>query len=83
MIAKLFKRFSGSHYRRFIRKAQPLVERINRLEEEYQSLSDEQLRAKTEEFRRRHKEGESLEDLLPEAFATVKNTARRDRKSVV
>ena len=77
MIAKLFKRFSGSHYRRFIRKAQPLVERINRLEEEYQALSDEQLQAKTEEFRRRHKEGESLEDLLPEAFATVKNTARR------
>lgn len=77
MIAKLFKRFSGSHYRRFLRKAQPKVTRINQLEKEYQSLSDEELRAKTEEFRRRFGEGETLEELLPEAFAVVKNAARR------
>ncbi len=77
MISKLFKRFSGSHYRRFLRKAQPLVDRINQYEQEYQTLTDEQLGAKTEEFRRRFQEGEALDDLLPEAFAAVKNTARR------
>ncbi|MEX0325860.1 MAG: preprotein translocase subunit SecA [Puniceicoccaceae bacterium] len=77
MISQLFKRFSGSHYRRFLKKAMPLVDRINVLEVEYQQLSDEQLRAKTNEFRQRHKDGETLEDLLPEAFAVVKNAARR------
>jgi len=77
MIKKFFKRFSGSHYRKFYRKVEPVVRRINALEQEYQSLSDEQLRAKTEEFRARLGKGESLDDLLPEAFATVKNAARR------
>jgi preprotein translocase subunit SecA len=77
MISKVLKKFSGSHYRRFLKKAQPLVARINTLEEEYQQLSDEQLQAKTDEFRQRFKAGETLEDLLPEAFAVVKNTARR------
>lgn len=77
MINKLFKRFSGSHYRRFLKKAQPLVHRINELEASYQSLSDEELKAKTEAFRERLKQGETLDDLLPEAFATVKNAARR------
>jgi preprotein translocase subunit SecA len=77
MIAKVFKRFSGSHYRRFLKKAQPLVDRINEFEKGYQALSDEQLRAKTDEFRQRCKDGEDLESLLPEAFAVVKNAARR------
>lgn len=77
MIAKIFKKFSGSHYRRFLKKALPMVDRINALEEEYQQLTDEQLRAKTDEFRGRLKEGEELDSLLPEAFAVVKNAARR------
>ena len=77
MIAKVFKRFSGGHYRRFLKKAQPVVARINALEKEYQQLTEEQLRARTDEFRRRFKEGESLDDLLPEAYAVVKNAARR------
>lgn len=77
MIGKILKRFSGSHYRRFLRKAQPVVERINELEEEYQQLSDEQIRGKTDEFKQRYQDGESLDDLLPEAFAVVKNVARR------
>ncbi|MEC7628031.1 MAG: preprotein translocase subunit SecA, partial [Verrucomicrobiota bacterium] len=51
--------------------------RINELEKQYQSLSDEELQGKTEEFMERCKNGESLEDLLPEAFAVVKNGARR------
>lgn len=73
----IFKRFAGSHYRKFIKKARPIVEQINVIEAEYQSLTDEQLRAKTDEFRDRLKKGETLEDLLPEAFAAVKNAARR------
>lgn len=77
MIAKLLKKFSGSHYRRFIRKAQPIVNQINELEKSYQQLSDEALRGKTDEFRQRLKDGEALDALLPEAYAVVKNAARR------
>ncbi len=77
MIPKIFKRFSGGHYRRFLKKAMPLVTRINALEQEYQQLTDEQLQAKTEEFKKRHQDGEVLDDLLPEAYAVVKNAARR------
>jgi preprotein translocase subunit SecA len=77
MFLSILKLFAGSHHRRFLRKCAPLVKRINALETEYQKLSDEQLRAKTEEFKNRHAKGESLDDLLPEAFAVVKNAARR------
>jgi preprotein translocase subunit SecA len=77
MISQVLKRFSGSHYRRFIKKAQPLVVRINELEASYQQLSDAELQAKTDEFRQRYKDGEDLEALLPETFAVVKNAARR------
>jgi len=73
----IFKRLSGSHYRRFIRRAQPVVARINALEAEYQQLTDEELMAKTGEFRNRISGGESIDSLLPEAFAAVKNAARR------
>jgi preprotein translocase subunit SecA len=77
MPISIFKRFSGSHYRRFYKKCRPIISKINKLEESYQSLSDEELRAKTDEFRKRYADGESLDSLLPEAFATVKNAARR------
>ena len=77
MFLSILKLFAGSHHRRFLRKCAPLVKRINVLETEYQKLSDEQLRAKTEEFKNRHAKGESLDALLPEAFAVVKNAARR------
>lgn len=77
MISKILKRFSGSHYRKFLKKARPTVVRINAFEEEYQQLSDEQLVAKTEEFKARIQKGETVDDLLPEAFAVVKNAARR------
>ncbi|MGA1204282.1 MAG: preprotein translocase subunit SecA [Opitutales bacterium] len=77
MISKLFKKFSGGQYRRFLKKAQPIIDRINQLELEYQQLSDDRLRAKTEEFRARLANGEALDDLLPEAYAVVKNAARR------
>ncbi len=77
MIKSLLKKFSGRHYRKFIKECEPIVDRINQLESEYQALSDEQLKAKTEEFRTRCREGETLDELLPEAFAAVKNAARR------
>src|SRR5690606_9568753 len=56
---------------------EPVVAKINELEASYQSLSEEELKAHTEQYRERFKNGESLDDLLPEAFATVKNAARR------
>ena len=77
MLNSLFKRFSGSHYRKFYRKCQPIVARINEIEVGYQSFTEEQLRAQTEALRQRFKAGESLDALLPEAFAAVKNAARR------
>ncbi|MEO7411775.1 MAG: preprotein translocase subunit SecA, partial [Opitutaceae bacterium] len=81
MFSLLFKRFSGRHYRKFLEKARPTVARINELEKSYQTLSDEQLRAKTDEFRARiaaaSDKKAALEEILPEAFATVKNAARR------
>ena len=72
-----FKSLKGRHYRRFLKKCRPVVARINKLEEQFQSLSDEELRAKTDEYKERYTKGETLEDLLPEAFATVKNASRR------
>ncbi|MDG1242666.1 MAG: preprotein translocase subunit SecA [Opitutae bacterium] len=77
MISAILKKFSGRHYKKFLKKCLPITERINAFELEYQSLTEEQLRAKTAEFMQRHLDGESLDDLLPEAFATVKNAARR------
>ncbi|MFM9001238.1 MAG: preprotein translocase subunit SecA [Opitutia bacterium] len=77
MFLSILKLFAGSHNRKFLRECAPVVRRINALEVEYQRLSDDALRAKTAEFRARHAKGESLDSLLPEAFATVKNAARR------
>jgi len=73
----ILKSVFGTKNDRVIRAIQPLVDKINEFEDQYQSLSDESLRAKTNEFRDRLKKGETLEDLLPEAFATVKNACRR------
>ena len=77
MLSFLLKGFSGRHYRKFLESARPIVARINEFEKSYQSLSDDQLRAKTDEFRTRIKGGETLDQILPEAFAAVKNGARR------
>jgi len=77
MISWLLKKFSGRHYRKFLERCRPIVIRINEFERSCQPLTDDQLRAKTGEFRDRFKAGETLDQLLPEAFAVVKNTARR------
>ncbi|MGF1529864.1 MAG: preprotein translocase subunit SecA [Puniceicoccaceae bacterium] len=77
MINLFFKSLSGRHYRKFIRRCRPTIVRINLLDEEYSRLSDEALRGKTTEFRKRVADGETLDSILPEAFAAVKNAARR------
>jgi preprotein translocase subunit SecA len=67
----------GSANARYLRRLQPRVDAINALEEKYKKLSDEELRAQTAEFRRRLDAGESLEDLLVEAFAVAREGGRR------
>ena len=73
----ILKKILGSKNERDLKKMRPLVEKINVLDEEYKALSDEQLQAKTEEFKTRVKKGETLEDIELEAFAVVKNASRR------
>jgi len=77
MFSRLFKRFAGRHYRKFVDKCKPSVAKINEIEKQYQSLSDEELRTKTQEFKERYIQGETIDSLLPEAFAAVKNASRR------
>ncbi|MFI7038671.1 preprotein translocase subunit SecA [Microbispora rosea] len=60
-----------------LRKLKRIAEQVNSIEEDFKSLSDAELRALTAEYKQRHTEGESLDDLLPEAFATVREAARR------
>ena len=76
-VKSLLNALKGRNHRKYLKKCEPVVKEINRIEEEYQSLSEDQLKAKTQEFMERHRNGESLDQLLPEAFAVVKNAARR------
>ncbi|MGI6087744.1 MAG: preprotein translocase subunit SecA [Kiritimatiellia bacterium] len=73
----IINKIIGTKHQRDLKKLYPLVERINAIELEYQSLSEEALRGKTVEFKERLARGETLDDLLCEAFAAVKNTCRR------
>jgi preprotein translocase subunit SecA len=73
---KLFSRIFGDNDRE-IRKYLPVVEQVNALEPAFEALTDDELRAKTDEFRERLGEGETVDDLLPEAFAAVREAARR------
>ena len=77
MINWFVKKVLGTKNQREVKKLLPLVARINELEREYQGLLDEQLIAKTTQFKDRVGKGESLDALLPEAFAVVKNACRR------
>jgi len=73
----MLKALLGDPNQRKLKKIKPLVSDINLLEDEIQALSDEALQGKTSEFRQRLEKGEPLDDLLPEAFAVVRETARR------
>ena len=77
MLTNILKAIFGSKSARDVKRMMPLVNRINKLEEEYQKLTDDQLKAKTQEFKDRLAKGETLDDILCEAFATVKNACRR------
>jgi preprotein translocase subunit SecA len=76
-IGTLAKKVFGTPNDRKIKATRPLVEKINALEEEFLALTDDGLKQKTEELRKRAIEGESLDDLLPEAFANCREGARR------
>ena len=67
----------GSHSERELKKIRPIVDQIEALEDEYRALTDEQLKAKTQEFKSRLAAGETTDDILPEAFATVREAADR------
>ncbi len=77
MISSILKKIFGSRNERLVKQYRSRVQAINALEPAMQALSDAQLRAKTDEFKARHAAGESLDQLLPEAFATVREAGRR------
>ncbi|MEE7626712.1 preprotein translocase subunit SecA [Methylobacter sp. Wu8] len=77
MLGKLVRLVIGSRNDRLIKKKRSLVKKINALASEYEKLSDDALKAKTQEFRDRLTQGEKLDNLLPEAFATVREASTR------
>ena len=77
MIGRVIKGIFGSKNERELKRMGPQAEAINRLEPEFQKLSDDQIRSKTGEFKERLSRGETLEDLLPEAFAAVREVSVR------
>ncbi|MBT5049953.1 MAG: preprotein translocase subunit SecA [Rhodospirillaceae bacterium] len=77
MISALAQRVFGSSNARYLKRLENTVAEINALEPELESLSDDDLKARTDMLRRRHEEGESLDDLLVPAFATVREAAKR------
>ena len=77
MVLGIFKKVLGDYNEKELRRLWPTAVEVNEWEEEVSALSDEGLGAKTEEFRRRLAEGESLDDILPEAFAVVREVSRR------
>ena len=76
-IGTIAKKVFGSPNDRKIKATRPLVDQINALEPEFEKLSDDEIKEKTQEFARRAEGGESLDDLLPEAFANCREGARR------
>ncbi|MFJ5447090.1 preprotein translocase subunit SecA [Methylobacillus methanolivorans] len=77
MFSALFKKIFGSRNERLVKQYAQNVKAINALEPSMQALTDEQLKAKTDEFKQRYQQGESLDKLLPEAFAVVREGGRR------
>ncbi|MBR3517275.1 MAG: DEAD/DEAH box helicase, partial [Lachnospiraceae bacterium] len=76
-MASLIDKIFGTHSERELKRIKPIVDKIESLRPQMQALSDEELKAKTEEYKKRYKDGESLDDLLPEAFATVREAGKR------
>ena len=80
MLSKLTSRLFGSSNERQIKKYKPIVDQINNLENEFSKLSDEQLKLKTKIFKERLSKNENLKNILPEAFATVREASKRTLK---
>ena len=74
---KIIDKVFGTHSERELKRIAPLVNQIEALRPQMMELSDEELKAKTPEFKKRLAEGATLDDLLPEAYATVREAARR------
>lgn len=77
MLTDIARKIFGSANDRFIKKQYKTIKQINALEKDFINLSDDELKNKTIEFRNRLKDGETLDDILPEAFATVREAAKR------
>ena len=75
MVSGLFKKIFGSRNQRLLKGYRKIVRKINQLEPQMQALNDDELRAKTDEFKQRYVDGASLDSLLPEAFAVVRDAA--------
>ena len=73
----LFEKIFGTYSERELKKIYPIADEVLALEEEYSKLSEKELKGKTAEFKKRLAEGETLDDILPEAFATVREAAWR------
>ncbi|MFV0441461.1 MAG: preprotein translocase subunit SecA [Lachnospirales bacterium] len=73
----LFDKLFGNYSEKEIKKIMPLVEKVNGFEETFEKFSDDELKGKTEEFKQRYKDGETLDEILPEAFANVREAAKR------
>lgn len=76
-MARFLDKIFGTHSDHELKKIRPIADKVDALEDEYKKLTDAQLRAKTDEFKKRYQDGESLDDLLPEAFATMREAAWR------
>ena len=77
LISKIASRFFGSANSRYLKQLRSTIEQINSLEAELEALDDLKLRSRTEMFRDRLERGETLENILPEAFASVREAAKR------
>ena len=74
----LIEKVFGTHSSRELKRIMPLVDKVESFRPAMQALTDEELRSKTTEYKKRLEEGETLDDLLPEAYATVREAAKRD-----
>ncbi|MCL2426265.1 MAG: preprotein translocase subunit SecA [Oscillospiraceae bacterium] len=77
MVNKLISKVFGTYNERELKALAPIVDKVEALEDEYRKLSDEELKAKTPQFKERLKNGETLDDILPEAFAAVREASDR------
>ena len=76
-MANFFTKIFGTHSSHELKKIYPIADKVEALEEQFKKLSDEELRAKTDEFKKRYQDGETLDQLLPEAFATCREASWR------